>query len=82
VTSADESGCALVIPDIGILGTPVIDPATGTIYLVTNTKPRAARLFHQRLHALLLLREMKSLAGQRKSGQWSRELEPEAVETG
>ena len=53
VTSADESGCALVIPDIGILGTPVIDPATGTIYLVTNTKTTGGALtFHQRLHAL------------------------------
>jgi hypothetical protein len=53
VTSADESGCALVIPDIGILGTPVIDPATGTIYLVTNTKTTSGALtFHQRLHAL------------------------------
>lgn len=52
VTSADESGCALVIPDIGILATPVIDPATGTIYLVTNTKTTSGAPFHQRLHAL------------------------------
>jgi hypothetical protein len=52
VTSADEAGCALVIPDIGILGTPVIDPATGTIYLVTNTKTTSGAPFHQRLHAL------------------------------
>lgn len=52
VTSADESGCALVIPDIGILGTPVIDPATGTIYLVTSTKTTSGAPFHQRLHAL------------------------------
>ncbi len=52
VTSADEAGCPLVIPDIGILGTPVIDPATGTIYLVTNTKTTSGAPFHQRLHAL------------------------------
>jgi len=52
VTSADEAGCALVIPDVGILGTPVIDPATGTIYLVTNTKTTSGAPFHQRLHAL------------------------------
>ena len=54
VTSADESGCALVIPDIGILGTPVIDPGTGTIYLVTNTKTTSGAPFHQRLHALAI----------------------------
>ena len=54
VTSADESGCALVIPDIGILGTPVIDPATGVIYLVTNTKTTSGAPFHQRLHALAI----------------------------
>ena len=52
VTSADESGCALVVPDIGILGTPVIDPVTATIYLVTNTKTTSGAPFHQRLHAL------------------------------
>src|SRR6266446_1927316 len=54
VTSADEAGCALVIPDIGILGTPVIDSATGTIYLVTNTKTTGGAPFHQRLHALAI----------------------------
>jgi hypothetical protein len=52
VTNADESGCLLIIPDIGILGTPVIDPATGTIYLVTSTKTTSGATFHQRLHAL------------------------------
>src|SRR5215472_1212116 len=52
VTSADESGCLLVIPDIGILGTPVIDLPTGTIYLVASTKATTGAPFHQRLHAL------------------------------
>jgi hypothetical protein len=52
VTSADEAGCTLITPDIGILGTPVIDPATGTIYLVTSTKTTSGAPFHQRLHAL------------------------------
>jgi hypothetical protein len=54
VTYKDESGCLLVIPDIGILGTPVIDRATGTIYLVTSTKTSAGAPFHQRLHALAI----------------------------
>jgi hypothetical protein len=63
VTSADESGCALVIPDIGILGTPVIDPATGTIYLVTNTKTTGGAPFHQRLHALAIATGNEKLGG-------------------
>jgi len=52
VTSADESGCPLITPDIGILGTPVIDLATATLYLVTSSKATSSATFHQRLHAL------------------------------
>ena len=40
-----------IYPDIGILGTPVIDPSSGTIYLVTKTKTTGGT-YHQRLHAL------------------------------
>jgi hypothetical protein len=43
-----------IYPDIGILGTPVIDPSTNAIYLVTKTKT-ASGTYHQRLHALNLL---------------------------
>jgi hypothetical protein len=39
-------------PDIGIVGTPVIDPNTNTIYLVSKSKNGSS--FHQRLHALSL----------------------------
>jgi hypothetical protein len=39
-------------PDIGIVGTPVIDPNTNTIYLVSKSKNGGT--FHQRLHALNL----------------------------
>ena len=42
-----------IYPDIGILGTPVIDGAAGTIYLVTKTKTTSGT-YHQRLHALNL----------------------------
>jgi len=35
--STDVS-CSDLAPDIGIVGTPVIDGATSTIYLVTKTK--------------------------------------------
>jgi len=42
-----------IYPDIGILGTPVIDPSSSTIYLVTKTKDSSSA-YHQRLHALHL----------------------------
>ncbi len=41
-----------IYPDIGITGTPVIDPSTNTIYLVTKTKNSGTTTAHQRLHAL------------------------------
>jgi hypothetical protein len=47
-----DVGSSDIFPDIGILGTPVIDPNTKTIYLVTKTK--AGSTYHQRLHALSL----------------------------
>ena len=38
------------LPEIGILGTPVIDDATNTIYVVAHTKENGAYIY--RLHAL------------------------------
>jgi hypothetical protein len=51
--SRGDFGNADIFPDIGILGTPVIDRAAGTIYLVTKTKTTGGS-YHQRLHALSL----------------------------
>jgi hypothetical protein len=42
-----------IFPDIGILGTPVIDPTTQTVYVVTKTKTSSTN-YIQRLHALSL----------------------------
>jgi hypothetical protein len=40
------------IPSIGVLGTPVIDPANGTLYVVAETAEQTATYFPHRLHAL------------------------------
>jgi hypothetical protein len=40
-----------IFPDLGILGTPVIDPSTKTIFVVAKTKTNATT-YHQRIHAL------------------------------
>jgi len=41
------------VPQIGITGTPVIDPSTGTLYAVAASKTLATPVvFHQRLHAI------------------------------
>jgi hypothetical protein len=42
-----------IYPDIGITGTPVIDPSSNTVYLVAKTKTTGGT-YHQRLHALSL----------------------------
>ena len=48
------NGFGDITPEVGITGTPVIDPATGTLYVVSKSViPTSAPLqFFQRLHAL------------------------------
>ena len=48
--SSNDVGCSDLIPEIGVTGTPVIDTASGTLYVVAKTKERGK--FVQRLHAL------------------------------
>jgi hypothetical protein len=52
VTSTDV-GVTDITPNIGIIGTPVVDRAGGTIYLVAKSKTTSSPVtFYQRLHAL------------------------------
>jgi hypothetical protein len=50
-----DIGSSDIYPDIGILGTPVIDPSSNAVYLVAKSKTTSGTLtYHQRLHALNL----------------------------
>ncbi|SPE51447.1 exported hypothetical protein [Verrucomicrobia bacterium] len=49
--SADVGGCATFSGNLGLVGTPVIDPVSGTLYVVARTK-EPGPTFVQRLHAL------------------------------
>jgi List-Bact-rpt repeat protein len=51
VPAADTGETGDLIPECGISGTPVIDPATQTLYVVANTK-EAGPTYPYRLHAL------------------------------
>jgi hypothetical protein len=59
--SSVDVGTADLAPDIGIVGTPVIDGATKTLYVVSKSKNGTT--FHQRLHALSLIDGSEKFAG-------------------
>jgi hypothetical protein len=58
-----DVGTGDIFPDIGILGTPVIDSTTGTIYVVTKTKDNGTTTYHQRIHALSLIDGSEKFSG-------------------
>ena len=41
-----------IMPEVGVIGTPVIDPATGSLYVVSKSMNSAGTAFYQRLHAI------------------------------
>ena len=51
VSSSADLGCSDLIPEVGITGTPVIDPTTRTLYVVAKAKNSAGTIV-QYLHAL------------------------------
>ena len=61
VNNMDVGGSTDLAPDIGIVGTPVIDPTTKTIYVVSKSKNGAT--IHQRLHALNLIDGTEKFGG-------------------
>ena len=62
---ADDAQCPFIAPEIGITSTPVIDPDSGTLYVLVRTKGKRLLLdydYSQSLHALAVA------TGQEKPG--------------
>jgi hypothetical protein len=62
VTSIDNN-CADIYPDIGIVGTPVIDAITHTLYVVSKSKDSSSSNFYQRIHALDIMTGDEKFSG-------------------
>ena len=62
VLTADY-GCSDTTPESSLLGTPVIDRSTGTMYVVSTEKITATSTFTQKLHAISLIDGSEKFGG-------------------
>jgi hypothetical protein len=46
------NGSGDITPEVGVIGTPVIDPVSNTLYVISKSVNAAQTVFYQRLHAI------------------------------
>ncbi len=56
-------GSGDITPEVGVTGTPVIDPTTNTLYVVSKSVIASGPSFYQRLHAIDLLTGNEKFSG-------------------
>jgi hypothetical protein len=57
------SGSGVLAPEVGVTGTPVIDPSTNTLYVCAQSVNLAGPIFYQRLHAIDLFTGNEKFGG-------------------